>query len=258
MVFEQTQLFVASDDNPVWWRPDGAGFVLFNLRMCSREGHHRELRRPEAIGFVLGGAVVSGCLSHVRFNLISIPMSTLARITLLVGALVSFLPLARAEGLDPAVQAKVNASVAEVRQWAADPAVVKAVQAHNASLPADQAAMNQEKWKALTILDPFVRGFTKNEAAVLLRAKKSAAVAEAFLSGADGLKVAFLAKPTNWGHKGKPKHDEPMVGKTWQGPVEVDESTGLQQLQVAVPVLDGGKPIGSLVVGLSLSKLAGP
>jgi hypothetical protein len=47
-----------------------------------------------------------------------------------------------------------------------------------------------------------------------------------------------------------------MQGKPWQGPVEVDESSGQQQLQIAVPVLDGGKPIGSLVVGLSLSKLA--
>ena len=48
----------------------------------------------------------------------------------------------------------------------------------------------------------------------------------------------------------------PMSGKTWQGEVEVDESSGLQQLQVAVPVLDSGKPIGSLVVGLSIGKLA--
>jgi hypothetical protein len=81
-------------------------------------------------------------------------------------------------------------------------------------------------------------------------------VSEAFLSGADGFKVAFLSKPTNWSHKGKPKHDVPMTGKTWQGPVEVDESTGTQQVQVAVPVKDGGKVIGSLVVGLSVDKLS--
>jgi hypothetical protein len=30
----------------------------------------------------------------------------------------------------------------------------------------------------------------------------------------------------------------------------------LQQVQVAVPVVDGGKPVGSLVVGLSLTKLS--
>ncbi len=46
-----------------------------------------------------------------------------------------------------------------------------------------------------------------------------------------------------------------MTGKMWQGPIELDESSGLKQLQIAVPVVDGGKPIGSPVVGLSISKL---
>lgn len=163
--------------------------------------------------------------------------------------------LTLAEGLDPAVQAKVDAKLKEIQAWAAEPVIVNAVKAHNASLPADSAAMTQDKWKTLPILDPFVRGFTKNEAAELLKAKKGDVVSEAFLSGAEGLKVAFLTKTSAWSHKGKAKHDDPMAGKTWQGPVEVDESTGLQQVQVGVPVLDGGKPIGSLVVGLSLSKL---
>ena len=160
-----------------------------------------------------------------------------------------------AEALDPAIQAKVDAQMTAIQAWANDPVLVKAVKEHNAALPPDQAAMTQEKWKTLTVLDPFVRGFNKNEAGQFLKSKKTEVISEAFLSGADGLKVAFLAKTTNWSHKGKPKHDEPMSGKTWQGPVEVDESTGLQQLQIAVPVIEGGKPAGSLVVGLSVSKL---
>jgi hypothetical protein len=160
-----------------------------------------------------------------------------------------------ADSLEPAVQAKVDAKIKEIQAWAAAPEILKAVKAHNSSLPAEPAAMNQEVWKGLSILDPFVRSFTKGEAAEFLKNKKSTAVSEAFLSGSDGLKVAFLAKPSNWSHKGKPKHDVPMTGKTWQGQVEVDESTGTQQLQIAVPVLDGEKPIGSLVVGLSISKL---
>ena len=163
--------------------------------------------------------------------------------------------LVRGEGLDPTVQAAVDSQMKAVQEWAKDPNVVKAVQAHNAGLGADAAAMTQDKWKALTVLDPFVRGFTKNAAADFLKSRKTEAVTEAFLSGNDGTKVAFLSKTSNWSHKGKPKHDVPMSGKTWQGTAEVDESTGLQQIQVSVPVLDGDQPIGSLVVGLSLSKL---
>jgi hypothetical protein len=178
------------------------------------------------------------------------------RFLLLTAALFALRTLATAQGLDAATQAKIDAQVKDIVTWAADPILVDAVKAHNASVPADQAALNQDKWKALTVLDPLVRGFTKNAAGQFLKTKKSDLVTEAFVSGADGLKVAFIAKTTNWSHKGKPKHDVPMTGKNWQGPVEVDESSGQQQLQVSVPVLDGGKPIGSLVVGISVTKLS--
>ena len=181
--------------------------------------------------------------------------SKLLRLPLVVLALVGTLTGLRAADLEPEQQAKIDAKLAIVKTWAAEPALVAAVVAHNAQLPADQAALTQEKWKSFTVLDPFVRSFSKNPAGEFLKSKKADWTTEAFLSDAKGFKVAFLAKPTGWCHAGKPKHDVPMTGKTWQGSVEVDESSGLQQLQVAVPVLKDGQPIGSLVVGLSLSKL---
>ena len=161
----------------------------------------------------------------------------------------------RAQELDADTQAKVTAKIETLKTWAADAAVVKAVKAHNEALPADLAGMTQDKWKAAGILDPVVRSLTKNDAATVLKTKKTDSVSEAFLSAADGTKVAFLTKPSNWSHKGKAKHDVPMTGKTWQGAVEVDDSTGIRQVQVGVPVLDGDKIIGSLVVGLDLGKL---
>lgn len=176
--------------------------------------------------------------------------------TLCIFAHAPFLPQLHADPLAPAVQSKIDSEIKIVESLAKDPALVAAVKSHNSNPPADNAAMTQDKWKALSILDPAVRAFSKNPTAELLKSRKSPAVSEAFVSGEDGTKVAFLAKTSGWSHKGKPKHDVPMTGKTWQGPVEVDESTGLQQVQVAVPVLEGDKPIGSLVIGLSLSKLA--
>jgi len=174
---------------------------------------------------------------------------------LLVLALLGAFTVVRAAELEPEQQAKVDAKVALIKTWAVEPAIVAAVVAHNTQMPADQAAITQEKWKSLTVLDPFVRSFAKNPAGEALKAKKAEWTTEAFVSDAKGFKVAFFSKPTNWNHAGKPKHDIPMTGKTWQGAVEVDESSGLQQLQVAVPVLKDGQPVGSLVVGLSLGKL---
>ena len=164
--------------------------------------------------------------------------------------------LLSAQSLPPAAQAKLDEEIKLLAGWAADPVIVDAVKAHNAATPADHAALTQDQWRALTILDPLVRSFAKNAAGQFLKAKKNDNVTEAFVSDAAGLKVAFIAKTTNWSHKGKPKHDVPMTGKSWQGPIEVDESSGQRQIQVSVPVLDGGKPIGSLCVGLSLSKLS--
>ena len=90
---------------------------------------------------------------------------------------------------------------------------------------------------------------------MLLKTKRDDQIAECFVSGADGAKVAFLAKTTSWSHADKDKHRIPMSGKSYLGPVAMDESTGMQEVQVGVPVLDAGKPIGSIVFGLSIGKL---
>ncbi len=159
------------------------------------------------------------------------------------------------ETLPNDLRLKVESRAKQLLEWGSDPKIVSAVKAHNASLSAAEQAMTNEKWKGLTQLDPFVRAYSKNEVAQYLKSKKDESISEAFVSGADGTKVAFLAKTTSWSHKGRDKHQIPMSGKTWYGPVEVDESSGTQQIQVGFPVLDGGKPIGSIVVGLSVAKL---
>jgi hypothetical protein len=174
--------------------------------------------------------------------------------TVTLCAALSVAPALAAE-LSPEVRAKVDAKAAELRGWAADPVVVAAVRAANATPMAGAKEMTNEKWRKLTVLDPFVRSFSRNSLGVHLKGKQGPHIAECFVSAANGTKVAFLAKPTGWSHLDKDKHRVPMTGKTWVGPVEVDDSTGQQQVQVAVPVLDGGKPIGSLVVGLAVAKL---
>jgi hypothetical protein len=115
--------------------------------------------------------------------------------------------------------------------------------------------MTNDQWARLTILDPYVRTFTRNPLGAYLKSRKDDQIAECFVSGADGTKVAFLSKTTYWSHADKDKHRVPMTGKTYIGPVALDESTGQQLVQIGLPVLDGGKPIGSIVVGLAVSKL---
>jgi hypothetical protein len=154
------------------------------------------------------------------------------------------------------MQAQADKWIAQAKEWAAAPTLVNAVVAQNQQPPAAYAGMTQQKWAELSDTDPLVQRLMRNELAQFLRAKRAEAVTEAFVSDASGAKVAFLAKPTNWKHQGKPKHDEPMAGKIWQGKLELDRSSGMRQVQIAVPVLKDGTPVGSLVLGVALSALA--
>jgi hypothetical protein len=160
-----------------------------------------------------------------------------------------------AQDVDPKLQQEIDAKVKDIRTWVCADVIVEAVKAQNANPPPQAREMTQEKWASLRITDPVVRAYTRNAAGQFLRTKKDDVISEGFISDACGYKVAFLAKTTWFCHRGKPKHDVPMKGESWQGPIEVDESSGVRQVQVGLPILDGGKPIGSLVVGLCVSKM---
>jgi len=162
---------------------------------------------------------------------------------------------AHGEDLTAVQKTKVDAKIKQCSSWSTDAKIVAPVRAANATPPVAGKAMTQEKWENLSMLSPEIKAFSKNELAQYLRTIKDAAMAEIFVSAADGTKAAFLSKTSSWSHKGKPKHDVPMTGKPWVGKPELDESTGVQQVQIALPVLDKGKAIGSIVIGLDLSKL---
>lgn len=159
--------------------------------------------------------------------------------------------------ITPAVQRELDRHVELVRTWAADPVIVEAVIAQNEKGPI--AGMDNLKWKTLRRGDALVRDFQSNPAGEYLKKKitdSNGTFAEAFLSGARGEKVAFFEKTTSYLHKGAPKFDAPFTsGKSWQGQPEFDESSQAHQIQVSVPVLSGGKPVGVLVVGVSLTRL---
>jgi hypothetical protein len=156
----------------------------------------------------------------------------------------------------PELQAKLSAKIKQLDRLSTDPQIVSAVKAYNSAPPsAETKAMTNDKWHSLTLFDPFVRAIGKNSLSEYLKTKRDDEVAKLFVSGADGGKVGFDAKTEHWTHKGMPKHEVPMSGKTWMGSVKLDDSTGLQLIQVSLPVLDGNKPIGSITFGLRADKL---
>ena len=160
-----------------------------------------------------------------------------------------------AASLPPALKDSVEAKAKKLQVLGTDPKVVAAVRAYNATPPPEGVSMTNEKWKSLSVLDPFVRSLSKRPVVEYLKSAVDPSVSKLFISGRDGGKVAFFAKTISWSHADQDKHRVPMTGKVWYGPKQVDPSTGLEAIQVGIPVLDGGKPIGSLVVDLTVSKL---
>jgi hypothetical protein len=157
----------------------------------------------------------------------------------------------------PAMQGEIDKQKQVVAGWAADPTIVGAVKEQNAGAPIP--GMDNAKWKSVRRTDPLVTQFRSNAAGQFLRAKLAAGGGiynEAFLSAARGEKVGFAEKTTSYIHLGAAKFDVPFTtSKAWQGKPEFDESSQTYALQVSVPVLDSGKPIGVLVVGVSLGHL---
>lgn len=169
--------------------------------------------------------------------------------------LVGFSQISFAQNLSPEQKAKVDSALAQLSSLGTDPTVVAAVRDYNTNPPAIVATMTQGKWKSLSVLSSEVLSFARNPLAVYLKTRRTDTIDELFVSGAAGTKVAFFGKTTSWSHKGAAKHDQPMAGKTWIGEPSLDESSGKYEVQISFPVLDGGKPIGSIVIGLDVSKL---
>jgi hypothetical protein len=157
--------------------------------------------------------------------------------------------------MSPAQKSKVEALLDSMAVLGKDPKVVDAVKAQNAKLPEILAGINNEKWKSLSAESPEVRSVSHTELTQYLRGKVHHTVIELFISDAEGRKVALFTKTTSFIHKGKPKHDQPMLGKKWLGDLELDQSTQQMQIHGSFPVIDKGKPIGSVVLGFWVPKL---
>jgi len=150
------------------------------------------------------------------------------------------------------VKSLLDKQIEGVKKLSTDQTIVAAVKKYN---EAPVSSMTNANWKKLTLLSPEVKELIKSDIGKYLKSLKTPVITEMFLNGADGGKVAFLSKTSSWNHKGKAKHDVPMKGDTWIGPMEVDDSSGAKQIQVGIPVLDEGKPVGSLVIGFGVAQM---
>jgi len=174
-----------------------------------------------------------------------------------VGILAALLGTALAEDITPKMQSGIDAYKKQAATWAADPAIVKAVKEANARGPIP--AMGNAKWRELKETDPIVSGFVTSATGQLLTKWMNAdakGINKVVLTGNKSQRVAFTSMPAIYIGKGKPNFDDAFDGKLWQqGESKPDPSTGIDAVQIAAPVKDGGDVIGVLLVSLTAANL---
>src|SRR5215472_1573408 len=88
--------------------------------------------------------------------------------------------------LPPDLKDVVEAKAKLVQALGNDPQVVAAVKAYNANPPAVGRTLTNDKWKELSILDPFVRSLSKGPLVDHLKGLVDPSINKLFVSGSDG------------------------------------------------------------------------
>lgn len=142
-----------------------------------------------------------------------------------------------------------------------DPVLVEAVKAENAKgKTLDKVKELDKKWLATAGTDDFMKSVMGNAAAKRLQEIQKSApyYAELFLTDNLGANVAMTDKTSDYWQGDEAKFTKCFTGgagTVFVADVEFDKSSQAYTTQVSVPVLDDGKAIGVLVIGIDVDKL---
>lgn len=158
---------------------------------------------------------------------------------------------ARAAELPADLAVKVAEVTKRLVLLASDPSVVTAVREANGR---DTGGMNNGKWADVADTDPAVKSVTGGKAGTQIAKWETAdnAMNKLVLRDQKGNVIAASAKPLLYNNASRPQFVNAMKGQPWAATeVKPDPTTQVPSVQVGVPVIDGGKPIGVLHAGVS-------
>ncbi|RMD82301.1 MAG: hypothetical protein D6815_09545 [Candidatus Dadabacteria bacterium] len=154
----------------------------------------------------------------------------------------------------------LRAKIEAAEELAASSLVVAAVKRHNArKLSLEKIKELDREWTATSHLTPLKREVLDNPVAKHFRSLvtfEDTIYSELFLTGNQGATIAAYPLTTDYWQGDEDKWIKAYnggAGQVFVGPVRYDESTKTDSVQISVPVLDGERAIGVLVVGIKLS-----
>ncbi len=162
------------------------------------------------------------------------------------------------EQLEVVLAPKIKA----VERLAANPTIIDAVKAQNAEeTTIEQIKQIDNEWRSTKTLTAFKISLQRNPAGRFLRRRirRDPTYGEAFLTDKRGANVAAYPATSDYWQGDETKFTASYndgKGKVFIGDVEYDESSQTNAAQVSVPVIDQGKAIGVLVMGVQLDYIA--
>ena len=162
---------------------------------------------------------------------------------------------------DTELRQLLHVKIRTVQHMALNPVMVRAVRQQNASgLSAEEIARRDKAWRATKELTPFKLSLQTSTAGRFLKqqVQRSASFNEAFLTDNQGANVAAYPATSDYWQGDEEKWIDCWNGGNGQiyiGSLKLDESTNTVAAQVSAPVLDRGKTIGVLIVGVTINYL---
>jgi hypothetical protein len=149
----------------------------------------------------------------------------------------------------------------EIKTLAANPDVVAAVKAQNSKgLGLDAIKALDSKWIAAAGNLPEAKAMLEHPVSVSFKATETAKpyFVEAILTDNQGANVAMSSTTSDYWQGDEPKFVKAFAdgkGDDYIARAKKDESSGAVVSQVSVPVMDGGKAIGTLTIGVNVQAL---
>ena len=157
------------------------------------------------------------------------------------------------------VPAAVTGLIPVVKKWGEDPILVAAVKEQNAkAITLEQIQKRDKEWMATTGMDDQMKAMMKNAAAQELEKLEATKpyFFESILMDNQGANVAMTNKTSDYWQGDEPKFTNAFkVGGVDIGKSKFDDSAKAYLIQVSIPVVEGGKVIGALCVGINLDEL---
>lgn len=149
----------------------------------------------------------------------------------------------------------------DLTAWGMDATLIEAVKVQNAKgLSLDAIKARDTEWRGVDGLDSEMKAMMASPAAkkMLEFEKSKPYFFEIFLMDNQGANVAMTNKTSDYWQGDEAKWQESFkggTGATHIGDVEFDESAQAYLVQVSVPVVEGGKAIGAMTIGVNIDVL---